>query len=232
MPGNPQQFLTAFGLAGSLALASAPAHATFILDTSCGVSECAQGTDFFIDNANTDVQTFTGTVGGHLSGPAVTVHTAGNVDTGSDFATITPATGILTVLIFTPAEDTLFNGFSFRGQLARAGFHGTVDVSWLDRNGTTGSVTFTGLKGPDSDFDRLGIVSNDGETLKRVAVSVPPSEARGDRFTEFKQIEFSFATPVIPEPSTWAMMLVGFVGLGYAGYRRAREPRAAASMTP
>jgi hypothetical protein len=33
-----------------------------------------------------------------------------------------------------------------------------------------------------------------------------------------------FATP---EPSTWAMMLLGFAGLGYAGYRRAREPRAA-----
>jgi PEP-CTERM motif len=31
----------------------------------------------------------------------------------------------------------------------------------------------------------------------------------------------------VPEPSTWAMMLVGFAGLGFAGYRRAREPRAA-----
>jgi hypothetical protein len=26
----------------------------------------------------------------------------------------------------------------------------------------------------------------------------------------------------VPEPSTWAMMLVGFAGLGYAGYRRTR----------
>jgi hypothetical protein len=25
----------------------------------------------------------------------------------------------------------------------------------------------------------------------------------------------------IPEPSTWVMMLVGFAGLGFAGYRRA-----------
>jgi hypothetical protein len=29
-------------------------------------------------------------------------------------------------------------------------------------------------------------------------------------------------TLAVPEPSTWAMMLLGFVGLGYAGYRRAR----------
>jgi PEP-CTERM motif len=34
-------------------------------------------------------------------------------------------------------------------------------------------------------------------------------------------------SPAVPEPSTWAMMLVGFVGLGFAGYRRTREPRAA-----
>jgi hypothetical protein len=24
----------------------------------------------------------------------------------------------------------------------------------------------------------------------------------------------------VPEPSTWAMMLIGFAGLGFAGYRR------------
>jgi PEP-CTERM motif len=32
--------------------------------------------------------------------------------------------------------------------------------------------------------------------------------------------------PVVPEPSTWAMMLVGFAGLGYAGYRTRKAARA------
>jgi hypothetical protein len=32
----------------------------------------------------------------------------------------------------------------------------------------------------------------------------------------------------IPEPSTWAMMLIGFAGLGYAGYRAQRKSTAAA----
>jgi hypothetical protein len=27
----------------------------------------------------------------------------------------------------------------------------------------------------------------------------------------------------VPEPSTWAMMLLGFAGLGFAGYRRAER---------
>ena len=28
------------------------------------------------------------------------------------------------------------------------------------------------------------------------------------------------ATSVVPEPATWTMMLLGFAGLGFAGYRR------------
>lgn len=31
---------------------------------------------------------------------------------------------------------------------------------------------------------------------------------------------------VVPEPSTWAMMLVGFAGLGFAAYRTRGAPRA------
>ena len=32
----------------------------------------------------------------------------------------------------------------------------------------------------------------------------------------------------VPEPSTWAMMLLGFAGLGYAGFRKARSVRSIA----
>jgi hypothetical protein len=39
---------------------------------------------------------------------------------------------------------------------------------------------------------------------------------------------FDFALGgAVPESSTWAMMFIGFAGLGFAGYRKAREPRAA-----
>jgi hypothetical protein len=39
---------------------------------------------------------------------------------------------------------------------------------------------------------------------------------------------FTPATPGIPEPSTWAMMLIGFAGLGFA-YRRRRKAVSAAA---
>jgi hypothetical protein len=40
---------------------------------------------------------------------------------------------------------------------------------------------------------------------------------------------FSLNGSVVPEPSTCAMMLLGFAGLGFAGYRRARNARAASA---
>jgi hypothetical protein len=33
---------------------------------------------------------------------------------------------------------------------------------------------------------------------------------------------YSPAEATVPEPSTWVMMLLGFAGLGYVGYRRGR----------
>jgi hypothetical protein len=40
-------------------------------------------------------------------------------------------------------------------------------------------------------------------------------------------VPLNFAANGAPESSTWAMMLLGFMGLGFAGYRRARTDRLA-----
>jgi hypothetical protein len=34
---------------------------------------------------------------------------------------------------------------------------------------------------------------------------------------------FTSTAGAVPEASTWAMMVAGFAGLGYAGYRKARQ---------
>jgi hypothetical protein len=52
--------------------------------------------------------------------------------------------------------------------------------------------------------------------------AVGPNHVSGT--VDIGQSMASFA--VIPEPATWVMMLAGFAGLGFAGYRRARAGHA------
>ena len=48
----------------------------------------------------------------------------------------------------------------------------------------------------------------------------------GDPAPTFNET-FSLTGALVPELSTWAMMLLGFAGLSYAGLRRARKMRIA-----
>lgn len=41
---------------------------------------------------------------------------------------------------------------------------------------------------------------------------------------------FEFSVAAIPEPSTWAMMVLGFAGLGYAAFRRNSKSRVAVAI--
>jgi hypothetical protein len=36
---------------------------------------------------------------------------------------------------------------------------------------------------------------------------------------------YSYVAPAVPEPSTWAMMIAGFLGVGFMAYRRKRTPQ-------
>jgi len=46
----------------------------------------------------------------------------------------------------------------------------------------------------------------------------------GDVFTPSSYLAFpSSTTPAAPEPSTWAMMLVGFAALGFASWRSSQR---------
>lgn len=176
------------------------------------------GVKMYSGDGYSNVAWFTGTVGGQHSGPPVTVTTIGNIDTGAGFADIKPVkTGSLTELTFTPANPNLFNDFSFRGQLEKTGFNGVVDVTVQDNQGHAPETFDFTVPHANADFGSFGIVSNYlGETINWVSVY---TDGNG-QFKEFKQVEFSKA---VPEPSTWAMMLLGFAGLGFAGYRRTRK---------
>jgi hypothetical protein len=60
-------------------------------------------------------------------------------------------------------------------------------------------------------------------------VDVLGSAGTGEAGGFFGVITTVTATSGVPEPSTWTMMLIGFAGVGFAGYRKARSARTALS---
>jgi hypothetical protein len=175
------------------------ASATFMVDPD------PSGEKLFIDVANKSVSDFEGFVGAnHPSAPHVDIHTTGNVNTGSGFATIKPIKdGSLTQLIFTPENGNLFADFSFRGQL-EGDANGTVTLIVQDNQGDPfQTFIFSGL-GANADFARQGIISLDGETIQSITLI--------SDFKELKQIEFSFA-PGVPDGGVTVMLLGAALGV-------------------
>ena len=60
-----------------------------------------------------------------------------------------------------------------------------------------------------------------GVKPRRVSFSKTKAKCVGD-----ETVAVIVTTSSIPEPSSWAMMLIGFAGLGFAGYRAKRKGRA------
>lgn len=50
------------------------------------------------------------------------------------------------------------------------------------------------------------------------------SQAVGDGFA-FDYAIGNYQVSAVPEPSTWAMMIIGFAGLGFMSWRKVRRPR-------
>ena len=100
---------------------------------------------------------------------------------------------------------------------------GTVDFI-ITLNGTTDVNFFDVLLGQgDTHF---GFLANGGDLITNVHYSAgnPPPE-----LTILKQVRIIPGPGVVPEPSTWAMMLLGFGAIGYSVRRRRKAmlPQAA-----
>jgi hypothetical protein len=168
------------------------------------------GADYNFSGTTSGVESFTGTVGSNT----ITGTTDEPVNTANGLAAInTPPKGNSFTTITLDPMDGIFNEFSFRGQLTDAG---TVTLT-LVSNDATQVFNFDNVKA-NADFGAFGIVAmpGTGETISSLSIS-------SDGFNSVKQIGFGTTEAVVasvPETSTWAMMVLGFFGVGVFAYRR------------
>ena len=98
-----------------------------------------------------------------------------------------------------------------------------VSLTGLDQFGAAFNQTFTThLSGQNQPVGTNWIVgtATNGEVITSVSFVTP----QGTGFSDFRQLRVDLAavTPPIPEPGTWAMMLMGFGAVGFAMRRRLR----------
>jgi hypothetical protein len=114
----------------------------------------------------------------------------------------------------------------------------TTDVSGL---GLTGTLSLPGL--PGSPLDGLKLMATLDTTHTSSGTTTITADGSVFKIDSFFDVFVDVSLPVaglsksvgpipldaVPEPSTWAMMLLGFAGLGFAGYRRSRKAAAVAA---
>jgi hypothetical protein len=105
-----------------------------------------------------------------------------------------------------PCSD-VFTGFEFN-------FFGSVDITKVTVDPTS-AADFLPVTG--------GLTFDPTDIFVNVAGDNP---GVGDKL--ILDVTTASVTPTIPEPSTWALMLLGFGGLGLVGYRRTAGQRRAA----
>jgi hypothetical protein len=137
------------------------------------------------------------------------------------------------LLVFSVWNNTAYDITSLKYSIIGSALHPThSEDAWLvtrDPNVDAffGDADGDGNIGLSNVFSSI-VVSDDGKTITLSGGLIP----RNGHFTDifhssttdglefFAGVDASFGGVLAPEPSTWAMMLLGFVGLGYFGYRR------------
>jgi PEP-CTERM motif len=230
--------------AGALGFVSVPANATLqvIADVSGMSSSC-------VDNAACDsnpaigiIQIANGTlngvqINGSLQTSTGTPATPGPAILNTSSLSIINLSGV-TKTITIAVSDTDFAGPVSLFDSAGAGTWqrakgSTITMNWYD-DPTNGQGADSATDTPGNLIDTFsntasrivdsfshngtGAVTDDGPfSMTEQAIITLTA---GGQLINRGQTEIKVAAP---EPSTWAMMLLGFVGLGYAGLRRARS---------
>jgi hypothetical protein len=205
----------------AIGLGTAPAYAATFVDCGGG-SACVSDTDNVLLDAAQDVSSGTG----HISGTSTVIQFS---TTDTDGIDLNPGAGAGQATI-TSGDGTLINNLTWQ-LLGGVGFTsaefnlepltgGGPPVSPFDilvtsiTNGVVTTATFEG----DTGSNRFGVFASAGEILTGVTI------VSDTGFGTFRQLRVTAGSGV-PEPATWAMMLLGFGGIGMAMRRsRKRKP--------
>lgn len=195
------------GAAITLGTATAANAAATISECTSG-SSCVSGTTNVNLGAYTGASPVFGTVG--IGGPTVQfTSTQGLLSTNSGAATVFTASGaLLTNLTF----QLLTGSFTSAEFNLEQGSPSAFTVTLHTTGGADVILNPTGLQGSNV-FDIVSPGGGESYTGATFTTS-------GGGFNDFKQLRLVLAP--VPEPATWALMLLGFGGIGMA-LRRGRR---------
>jgi hypothetical protein len=159
---------------------------------------------FLDDNSNAGSLLVTGNVGSQVGSPTVSFLADTTVLATSGWAAIQAANGVYHDLLFTIQDGWVFNDLVFDIQK-------TPDFTVTS---ATGSALITGAKNGDLEFLAIS-----GSNLTWLAFHSDTG------FKTIRQFEIS-GVSAVPEASTWAMMILGFAGVGFMAYRRKNQASA------
>ena len=155
-------------------------------------------------------------------------------------------TSSLAVINETGVEKTITvttSDIDFAGPVAKAEL--TASGTWQATIGSTITVKWwadpTNTQGADTSGNTPGVLldmftTTATGTVQSFSDNSAKSFSASGPFSMTEQVTYTLApfgellsrgvgmvATDVPEPSTWAMMLLGFVGLGFAGYRSSRS---------
>ncbi|MGA9848818.1 MAG: PEP-CTERM sorting domain-containing protein [Roseiarcus sp.] len=177
--------------------------------------------------ASANAQLFGGGFGGNTLGPEFVITFAANgaiTTTLNSVYTLDPGP-------YDGSDDTYIGVINDTGHsISSFGLSSSQDIGGFDGDGIDAygapgnAMDTTGYGGVDAYFTNNTI---DALTVNFIG-GIPGGGGQG-YFSLEEPVSLSappVVTPGVPEASTWVMMAFGFAGLGLAGYRKAKAPKA------
>lgn len=133
--------------------------------------------------------------------------------TGNGQCCLSGQDGNLTFLSWALTDPTMgYTTGVFRVDPSKTGGATTLDITAVDQFGGPSGTFTQDLTIPPSGF--FTVTAQGNELIKTISFTAD------GQLDDVQQVRVDGVMKAIPEPSTWAMMILGFFGIGFMAYRR------------